>query len=159
MSVQKTAVIGRRKRLPVEPRYSRERGDEGMTLIELMIAAGIAAIAFVLLSGSLMSIATTNATTDDHATAAIHVNSVMEEIRPLDRVGLLAYAPPAFRGLGASEQVAVQIQDAAGNWVNLPAPALAPAPPNPARLRVTVAWLDNHGRNQQVRVGTEKYWW
>jgi hypothetical protein len=149
--------IANQRRIPTSAEPSSPAYQAGMTLIELMIAGGIMAIAFVFLFGSLISISVTGATAADRSVAVAHLSSIMEELDPLvDEDGLLAYQPPAMRGLGVAETILVQCVDGAGNLVSLPSNPGALAAPltNPVEVRVTISWRDKAGRTHRVRGAT-----
>jgi type II secretory pathway pseudopilin PulG len=131
----------------------------GMTLLEVMIAAGIMATALVLLMGSLGNISATGATAEDRALAASHVSSVLEEIRVMDRESLLFYRAPGFRGL-RGEALAVQYVSTTGTVVNLPLSVgvLPPPMPNPAEIRVTATWQSAAGHPYRYRATTLYRW-
>ncbi|MFO7775345.1 MAG: prepilin-type N-terminal cleavage/methylation domain-containing protein [Candidatus Hydrogenedentota bacterium] len=131
---------------------AKRRNDAGMTLIELMIAAGIMTVAFVLLFGSIISISTTGQMTEDRALAAAHMGTITEELQGLGWDEFLAYEPPALGGLGTGAQINIELIDTSGaNETVLGAlptthSDLATAfPPNPIEARITVSWLDTKG--------------
>ncbi len=132
------------------------REECGVTLVELMIAAGVLAVAIVLLLGGLISIGETNAITENQTVASAYLESVVEETQALSYDQLLAYQPPAMTGLGASSTIQVQCMDSAGNPVMLPVdPAsLGGALPNPTEVQITVVWNDVRGRVFTARTST-----
>jgi type II secretory pathway pseudopilin PulG len=125
-------------------RVPRLPGDAGMTLLELMIAAGITAMALVLMMGSLGSVAHSGASTEERSIAAAHVSTVLEELSEADLEELLAYEAPALEGL-RGETIAVRCVDGSGNEVTLPATQAIGTVPNPVEVRVTVTWQDSAG--------------
>lgn len=128
----------------------------GVTLIELMIASGILALAFVLLLGGIISINQTNAITENQAHASAHLESVIEELQGLSLEQLLAYQPPALPGLGAASSIQLTCLDSGGNSVPLPidASTLSAPIPNPAEVQITVLWSDTRGRLYTARTST-----
>lgn len=130
-----------------ETRKSPRGGAEGMTLLELMIAAGVMAMAFVFMFGSYAGISTASASSEELAIATAHISTVMEEIRGRPSyAALLAYQPPALTGLGVTETIQVVCLNSAGAAVALPTAPPSPALPNPVEVRVMVTWRDRMGR-------------
>ncbi len=117
-----------------------------------MIAAGIMAMAFVYLAGSIISVASTNSISEGQTLAHAHASSVLEDIKNTPFANWTSYAPPVMTGLGAGEQIQVHVATANGAWVALPTANLAA--PNPAQVRVTINWTDRKGRPLQVRAST-----
>ncbi|MFP4191309.1 MAG: prepilin-type N-terminal cleavage/methylation domain-containing protein [Candidatus Hydrogenedentota bacterium] len=131
---------------------AKRRNDAGMTLIELMIAAGIMTVAFVLLIGSIISISSTGQMTEDRALAAAHMGTITEELRGLAWDEFLAYEPPALGGLGTGAQIDIELIDTSG--ANETVLGALPTthddlgtsfPPNPIEARITISWLDTRG--------------
>ena len=131
---------------------AKRRNDAGMTLIELMIAAGIMTVAFVLLFGSIISISTTGQMTEDRALAAAHMGTITEELRGLGWTEFLAYEPPALEGLGTGAQIDIELTDTSG--ANETVLGVLPTthsdlatafPPNPIEARITISWLGTRG--------------
>lgn len=134
-----------------------KRGDAGMTLIELMFACGILAMALSLIFGSLISISVLGRITESRTEAAAALASVMEEIRglPYDRV--LKYTPPAIEGPGVGHQITVECLTASesgeegGEEEGLPTVALPLGSDfdgkltNPLEVRVTITWQEASG--------------
>ena len=136
---------------PTKHKYAkaRRRNDAGMTLIELMIAAGIMTVAFVLLFGSIISISGTGQMSEDRALAAAHMGTITEELQGLGWQEFLAYEPPGLQGLGTGAQVDIELIDASGAnetvLGTLPtthADLATSFPPNPIEARITISWLD-----------------
>ena len=135
---------------------TRLTDERGVTLIELMIASGILAMAMVFLMGGLISISDTNKITENQTLASSHLESVIEELQGLSYDQLLEYQPPVLPGLGASSTIQVAALNSGGNQVPLPVdPATLNAPlPNPAEVRITVIWNDVRGRVYSTRAST-----
>jgi type II secretory pathway pseudopilin PulG len=121
--------------------------ESGMTLLELMFAAGVLGMALTLLFGSLLTISAVGGMAEGRGIAVTHLASVMEQLRALNYNEMLAYQPPGFTALGATEQVKVECFKDDGTTVQLPvAPGSLPTPlPNPARARCTISWYDQRG--------------
>ena len=134
--------------------------ESGMTLLELVIAAGILGVGFTLLIGSLLSITVASASSEDRATGASHIATVLEEIRAGSQADFIAYLPPALEELGAGEQVSIVCFAADGSEVAVPVTSgsVADALPNPVEVQVTVTWLDPQGRSVSTSASTFVGW-
>ena len=122
--------------------------EEGMTLLELMFAAGVVVIALVFVFGSIFSMHQVGNLSEDRATATTEIASVLEEVRGLNYSQLLAYNPPAPGALGDNVALEIKCFDTAGNEVILPTDedSLTDPLPNPCEVQVTIQWLDRAGR-------------
>ena len=125
---------------------NRLREDRGVTLLELMFACGIMAIALSLLFGSMVTISLANKVTESHAIAATHIISVMEEIRSAPAT-VLSYVPPTLGGGGAGAAIEVQCYAAGDEPITLPVAvdAVTTVFPNPLHVECTAKWLDERG--------------
>lgn len=134
----------------------RWKEDSGVTLLELVIASSVLAIAFVLIMGGLISTSETNAISEDQALASAQAESVIEEIQGLPYEDLLAYQPPNLQTLGANSTLQVVCLDKGGNQVTLPVDVdtFAGPLPNPTQVTVTVQWTDRRGRPFTSSVST-----
>jgi type II secretory pathway pseudopilin PulG len=132
------------------------READGLTLIELAIASGILAVAFVFIIGGIVNISDTNTIVADRTEAGSALSSVLEQLRTMTIDQLLAYAAPAPHGLGASATTTIACIDATGASVPIPAvtPGLASTLPNPLEVRVTVQWRDPRGRLHTQRTSS-----
>ncbi|MBI4559781.1 MAG: hypothetical protein HY706_19495 [Candidatus Hydrogenedentes bacterium] len=125
------------------------RGSEsGMTLLELMLAAGVTTVSMVVLMASLMSVSTAHSVSADRALATAHVTTILEELHDLTYEQLLEYEPPSLTGLGASETITVACITGSGATITLPVGegSDTSAIPNPFRVRVRISWVDRGGR-------------
>ena len=124
--------------------------QSGVTLIELMFAAGVLAMALALLFGSLLTISSAGEVTRSRGVAATHLAGIMEELHGLSYGALLEYIPPSLDGAGVEEVLEVECFDASGGALALPVDAetfesLAEPLPNPLRVQSTVTWYDAQG--------------
>ena len=134
-------------------RKRRVQQQLGLTLIEVMIAAGILAVGMVMALGSIISIAATTAQSEERAMGAAVVSSVIEQIR--------ATASDDVRDFDPADVVGGRIQPEA--WVVTPNGEVAlPAEPDvpdafflpPMQLRVRASWVDLGGRAYAVETST-----
>ena len=133
--------------------------ESGLTLLELMFAAGVMALALAFLFGSLITIAVAGGLTENRACAVTHLSSVLEEIRGLGYDELLAYQPPVFNNLAPTETITVECYKGDGTTLQLPVnPDSVTNPlPNPLQVRCTVAWNDPRGHALQQRASQLVY--
>lgn len=128
-------------------RFGGKSSCRGMTLLELMFAAGVLGLALAFLFGSLVTIALASNLTQNRGIAATHVATVMEELHGAGLQQLLTYVPPVFTNLGASEVVQLEAILDNGTVITLPVdPATVGPLPNPLLIRCRVSWIDAQNR-------------
>jgi len=129
-------------------RLPRPQADAGMTLFEVMIAAGVTLVAIVVAMGSIVSIATTSTVSETQVMATNIASSVLEQVRTLSLDDLAAFVPPA--DLTRRDGTAIQITcyDNGGNAHQTPfdPDTVGATFPNPLPVEVTVTWRDDQGR-------------
>jgi len=130
---------------------SHPQGQEGLTLLELMIAAGVFVIGFVMLFGSVFSIRETSIISEDRTACMTHLTSLMEDMRALSHSELLAYVPPTITGL-VNPSVEVKLYLDGDTFVTPPMDeGDLPEPlPNPCEVQLTVSWIDRNGRPEHA---------
>lgn len=124
------------------------RSDEaGLSLVELVVAAGVLSVGFTLLAGSLTSIVATGRQTEMRQSALAHTSCVLEELRGISFEEVMAYEPPDLRGLGNDVAIILECYDSDGASVTLPTDDedVIDALPNPLEVRVTVTWKEREG--------------
>jgi len=146
--------------------------ESGVTLLELMFAAGVLATALSMLFASLIGIAAMGRLTQQREAATTYVSTVMEELQHEDFEGLMLYVPPPFEGHGLRQPtVVVECFDADGAPIELPlavggegegegegepeggesSPEVDPDDlPNPLEVRTTVIWTNTRGQEFSV---------
>jgi len=128
-------------------RFGGKSSCRGMTLLELMFAAGVVGLALAFLFGSLVTISLASNLTQNRGKAATHLATVMEELHGAGLQQLLTYAPPPFTGLGTSELVQLEAILDDGTVITLPVdPAAVGTLPNPLLIRCRVSWIDVENR-------------
>jgi hypothetical protein len=129
------------------------RGCEGMTLIEILFALGVIAVTIVMMLTSLVGMSDLRDLSGQRTTSAVHMDTIIEEVKALDWVDLFAYSLPAFTGLGGNEQVEVGYLDSEGQFVPLPLEEGEPPDslPNPLEVQIRVRWSDVRGREMNHR--------
>ncbi len=136
--------------------------NQGMTLIELMFAAGIIAMALSMLFGSLISLSLMGQVNKSRMDAIASLNNVMEQVNTLPYEGLQTFVPASDPyGPGVSRQVTIQfvVPQASGTplLVPLPLPSNYANPiPNPVEVRVTLSWQEQNGYVFQIMASTMK---
>lgn len=137
--------------------------NNGMTLIELMFAAGIVAMALAMLFGSLLSLSLMGQVNKSRMDAIASLNTIMEQVNTLPYEALVTFVPPVDScGPGVSRQVSIQfvVPGAEGtdpSLVSIPLPAGYANPiPNPVEVRVTLAWQEQNGYVFQIMASTMK---
>lgn len=129
-------------------RRARRHGEEGLTLIELMMAAGVVLIGIVMTMSAILAISQTTASNEDLTKARSHLATVAEDLRSRALEDIVAYTAPAMEGLGAFETISISVVDSGGNLVPVPVAANydSSALPNPLQVRITVTWRSGAGR-------------
>lgn len=128
-------------------RYSGKVSCRGMTLLELMFAAGVVGLALAFLFGSLVTITMASNLTQNRGIAVSHMATVMEELHGAGLQQLLTYTPPVFTNLGTSEVVQLEAILDSGTVLALPAdPATVGPLPNPLLIRCRVSWIGVENR-------------
>lgn len=123
--------------LPAEPAEPRHP-EAGLSLVELMFAAGVLVVALTLVFGSIMAISEARGISHERALAAQQVSSILEDIGRLSFDELLVYDPPEFSGLRNG--------DAEIEYVDMPTDP-DEEPPNPLEVKITLNWQDGRGRH------------
>jgi len=129
------------------------RTDEsGFTLIEIMFAAGVVAIALSALFGSMINISVMGQVTEARADTSTALGRILEFTRVMDFEELMEYVPPEIEGVGVKNVITLECFDADGATVSLPLVAaegdevVIPPLPNPLEVRATITWADERGR-------------
>lgn len=136
-------------------RQGQPGGNEaGMTLLELMFAAGVVAIALSMVFGSLISISVMGEISESRTAAATALSSVVEEMRTMNLEDLLDYTPPAIEGPGEQFVVTVELVLSNDSTLTTESEQLVAVPvaddfdedlPNPLPIRTTLTWQEDTG--------------
>lgn len=129
----------------------RLREESGVTLLELMFASGIMAIALSMLFGSLVSISVVGRVTASRATAVTHLSSVLEDLRSRGFPDLLTYTTAARNEL-RDETIQVKCVKTDGSLATFPIASGTSLTgfPNPLQVQCTITWLDQQHRTQSI---------
>lgn len=144
----------------------RRHSESGMTLLELMFACGVLALALSMIFGSLVSLSIIGQISEERTCANSAVASILEEVRSVSSDELRGYVPPADLVMpGISQTVTVECvipgatsaDGTAGEtaYVPLPLPTGSEqAFPSPMEIRVTLSWQERGGHVFQVMAST-----
>lgn len=123
----------------------------GMSLLELMLAAGVLTLTLSYVFGSLMAVTAAGGVTEGRAVAATELTSVLESMQGMSYDTLIACQPPARTAL-RGERVTLECFKADGTALTLPTTyALLATPlPSPLPIRCTVSWQDDRGRTLAI---------
>ncbi len=125
--------------------------DAGMTLFEVMIAAGVTLVAIVAAMGSIVSIATTSTVSETQMMAATIVSTMLERIGTMPLEDLTALNPPTDLARRSGTTIQVTCYDTSGNPYQTPFDSSGISLPNPLPVEVTVTWRDDQGRTYSKR--------
>lgn len=133
--------------------------NSGVTLLELMFAAGIMTLALSFLFGSLVTIFLASDVVEDRAISVLQISRIMEEVREVSAGDLLSYEPPVVEGLGDNAAAEVRCLSADGAPITLPVdPSTLAAPlPNPTQVQCVLTWTTGRGRILTATVSELQY--
>jgi hypothetical protein len=141
----------------------RQKNNAGLTLLELMFASGIVAMALALLFGSLISMRVMGQANEDQVKATAFLGSILEEVNALafDQLGAIT-TPTNLLGPGKTRNrnivlaFTVPKSDGSISSYALPYTGDISLIPNPVEVKVTLTWQDEVGRNLQMVTSTMK---
>lgn len=136
-------------------------GTAGMTLLELMFAAGIVSLALAMLFGSLLSMTVVGQVNQSQMAASECMTSLMEEINSLPYDSLKAYVPSTtLKGPGTSREIALAfvVPKTTGTteYTAIPFTGSDATIPNPVEVRVTLTWKEANGQVFKTVTSTVK---
>ena len=137
--------MNRKVRRIQQVRFSKEAG---VTLFEVMVAAGVTLVAIVAAMGSIVSIASTSTVSETQIMATTIISSVMEQLRTMPTSDVVAFDPPAdlARRSGTAIQVTCFDTNGDGHQTPFDPSAAGVTLPSPLPVEVMVTWRDDHGR-------------
>ncbi len=133
------------------------RHDSGFSLIELCIASGIMAVAFLFIIGGVVDASSSNSVITTNTLANTQLTSTLEQLRGIPFATMVIATPAAVDGLGASAVISLAAVDSSGGLATFPitnATTVA-ALPNPVEVRATVTWRDANGRLLSQSLSTQ----
>lgn len=123
------------------------KSEAGFTLLELMIASGILAVALSMVFGSLISVNVMGRLAESRTEATVAISSVVEDIRGTSIDDLLSYEAPDFSGIGIGNMIIVRCTTGDGTELVLPYTGETEQElPNPVTLQVQLIWAEDEGR-------------
>lgn len=133
------------------------RNDSGFSLIELCIASGIMAVAFLFIIGGVVDASSSNSVVTTNTLANTQLTSTLEQLRGTPFSTMVATTPTAVDGLGASAVISLAAVNSSGGLVTFPISnaATVAALPNPLEVRATVTWRDVNGRLLSQSLSTQ----
>lgn len=136
--------------------------ESGFTLIEIMLAAGVVALALSMLFGSMISIGVMGDVAESRADASTTLAGILEYTRVLDFEDMLTFVPPEIEGIGVKNVITLECYDAAGGPISLPLTVDGeggeleiPPLPNPLEVRATITWSDERGHVYEAWASTQ----
>lgn len=119
------------------------KNNAGMTLVELVLAVGVLAMALGIMFSSIISMYRMGAIAEGRTRAAMVMTSVMEDIKNLQQIEqVLAYNPNPVSFEDPSVVVQLELFASDGSAVTLPTAPGALTFPNPVEVRATVFWTE-----------------
>ena len=144
----------------IDTKRQLQRGDAGLTLIELMVASGALAVALGIMFGSLVTLNVMGQVAEGRTRASTLLAGVLEEVRTLSYQQMLVYTPNPIECEGLEVGVLLEAFDSDGMAISLPvqtdtsASGTLPDLPNPLEVRATVLWSRGDGRTYAVSSST-----
>ena len=133
------------------------RNDAGVTLIELVFAAGVLAVALSTMVGALLTLTVMGDVAEGRTQAMTALASVMEQTRAAGPQAL-AQTPVPMEVDGQTMAVSMEIINPNGENMSVPvqldADGNMPTLPDPLEVEVTVMWEDKRGRVYSTRAAT-----
>ncbi len=135
--------------------------NAGMTLLEIMFAAGIVAMALAMLFGSLLSLTVVGQVNEGQMAASACMTTLMEEINTLPYESVKAYIPPtSLNGPGVSREVALAFvvpkENGTVEYPAIPYTGEDKNLPNPVEVRLTLTWKEENGQVFKMVTSTVK---
>lgn len=142
-------------------RRLRRSANDGMTLIEVMLAVSVLAFSFSVVYGSLITMYVLGRTNEDRVLAVTAATSLIEEVQAMDMSSVAQFKASNYLTLPGEEHwvtADVIVPGANGpSAVPLPLQSLKVGDlPNPVEVRLAVNWVDKDGRAYQYSVSTMK---
>ena len=133
------------------------RNDAGMTLIELVFAAGVLAVALSTMVGALLTLTVMGDVAEGRTRATTALASVMEQVRATGPQ-VLTETPAPVECDGQTMAVMMEVFNDEGEPLSVPlsvdSEGNLPDLPDPMEVRVTVMWEDRRGRLYSSRSTT-----
>lgn len=139
------------------------RNDTGMTLLELMFASGIIAVALSVLFGGLVAVSMIGRLNESRTAASVALSGVMDELNTLPLNLIAKYAPPPVEVPFHEYSLAVECLipstgesgEASIQAVTLPLDESSGITlQGPVEVRATLTWREDGGHVYRVTAST-----
>lgn len=125
----------------------RKNNEDGIMLVELMIASGILVVALVMVMGSLLSVWQVISISGQRIQVSSEVTTILEEVQSLTFDEILEYDPAPLKGSLTIKSMELAMIDAEGLEIELPTSVELfnlETLPNPVEVKVTVSIHKNN---------------
>ncbi len=129
------------------------RQERGMTLVELMFAAGILAFVLSMIFTSVISVGVNHEIHTQRLQAESAVNEVLDQISRTDASQILSFQPDVVLLPGNSAVLQIEAVTADGLNISIPS-ADQVSLPNPVEIRVILSWQTDRGYTITKRAST-----
>jgi len=129
------------------------RQERGMTLVELMFAAGILAFVLSMIFTSVISVGVNREIHTQRLQAESAVNEVLDQISRTDASQILSFQPDVVLLPGNSAVLQIEAVTADGLNISIPS-ADQVSLPNPVEIRVILSWQTDRGYTITKRAST-----
>jgi type II secretory pathway pseudopilin PulG len=133
------------------------KNNAGMTLIELVFAAGVLAVAISTMVGALLTLTVMGDVAEGRTQATTALAGVMDRTRAAGP-SILTEAPAPLVIDGKTMAISMEIINTSGTNIEVPialdADGNLPTLPDPLEVMVTIMWEDNRGRVYTTRSAT-----
>lgn len=132
---------------------SKNKKQQGMTLLELMFAAGILAFVLSMIFTSVITVGMNREIHTQRLQAKSVVNEILDQISRADTTQILNFNPMVQHLPGENSVLRVEVLTASGTPISLPATGNVNLP-NPLEVRVTLSWKTTRGYSITERGST-----
>ncbi len=122
----------------------KHKKQQGMTLLELMFAAGILAFVLSMIFTSVIAVGTNREIHTQRLQAESVVNEILDQISRADTTQILNFRPVVQHLPGENPVLRVEAITTSGNPIILPSASNANLP-SPLEVRVTLSWRTTQG--------------
>ncbi len=122
-----------------------KKQERGMTLVELMFAAGILAFVLSMVFTSVVSVGLNREIHTEQLLADSIVNEILDQISMVGREQLLTFQPEVNVVPGTNARLTIEAVGSDGNSITIPTNGTNISLPNPVEVRVTLTWQSARG--------------
>lgn len=132
---------------------SKNKKQQGMTLLELMFASGILAFVLSMIFTSVITVGMNREIHTQRLQAESVVSEILDQISRADTTQILSFNPMVQHLPGKNPVLRVEVLTASGNPISLPVTGNVNLP-NPLEVRVTLSWQTTRGYSITERGST-----